>query len=99
MGPISKRLRAVKDWFGGPVAPSLSPPKQWLRYSNHLMSDGRVVGHAGYGGQFLLVDTKTKTSCAFLSVLENEAGYDDDYMGLLADTLRAVCCSAEVSHK
>ena len=44
-------------------APSLSQPKEWLRYSNHLVTDGRFVGHAGYGGQFLLVDTVTKTSC------------------------------------
>lgn len=72
-------------------APKLKPPKNWLRYSNHLMTDGRFVGHAGYGGQFLLVDTETNTSCAFLSVLENEAGYDDAYMGMVARTLKQVC--------
>ena len=72
-------------------APSLSQPKEWLRYSNHLMTDGRFVGHAGYGGQFLLVDTVTKTSCSFLSVLENEDGYDDAYMGEVATTLRDIC--------
>ena len=72
-------------------APSLSQPKEWLRYSNHLMTDGRFVGHAGYGGQFLLVDTITKTSCSFLSVLENEDGYDDTYMGEVATTLRDIC--------
>lgn len=71
-------------------APSLAPPKQWLRYSNHLMTDGRFVGHAGYGGQFLLVDTMTKTSCAFLSVLLNDAGYDDAYMNKVASALRDV---------
>lgn len=72
-------------------APKLKPPKNWLRYSNHLMTDGRFVGHASYGGQFLLVDTETNTSCAFLSVLENEAGYDDAYMGMVARTLKQVC--------
>tara|TARA_B100000767_G_scaffold126129_1_gene120236 strand:- start:452 stop:1591 length:1140 start_codon:yes stop_codon:yes gene_type:complete len=72
-------------------APSLSQPKEWLRYSNHLMTDGRFVGHAGYGGQFLLVDTITNTSCSFLSVLENEDGYDDTYMGEVATTLRDIC--------
>jgi hypothetical protein len=25
-------------------APKLTPPKDWLRYSNHLMTDGRFVG-------------------------------------------------------
>lgn len=69
----------------------LTPPKDWLKYSNHLMTDGRFVGHAGYGGQFLMVDTHSGTSCAFLSVLENAAGYDDDYMGMVADVLRQVC--------
>ena len=57
------------------------------------MTDGRVIGHAGYGGQFLMVDTMTGTSCAFLSVLENDAGYDDDYMAELAMVLRSVCVS------
>ena len=72
-------------------APSLSKPKEWLRYSNHLMTDGRFVGHAGYGGQFLLVDTITNTSCSFLSVLENKDGYDHIYMGEVATTLRKIC--------
>ena len=52
------------------------------------MTDGRFMGHAGYGGQFLLVDTETKTSISFLSVLENEDGYDDVYMGDVAATLK-----------
>ncbi|CUH42616.1 serine hydrolase [Ruegeria atlantica] len=74
-------------------APSLTPPKEWLRYSNHIMTDGRVVAHAGYGGQFLMVDTVTGTSCAFLSVLENDAGYDDTFMSNVAQVLRHVCCA------
>jgi CubicO group peptidase (beta-lactamase class C family) len=69
-------------------APRLAEPKDWLRYSNHVMTDGRFLGHAGYGGQFLLVDTQTKTSISFLSVLENEDGYDDVYMGDVAATLK-----------
>lgn len=73
-------------------APALAAPKQWLKYSNQTMTDGRVVGHAGYGGQFLLADTVTGTSCAFLSVLENDSGYDDSYMGELADVLKRICC-------
>jgi CubicO group peptidase (beta-lactamase class C family) len=73
------------------VAPALSAPKEWLRYSNHIMTDGRFMGHAGYGGQILMVDTHSQTSCAFLSVLQNEAGYDDTYMGVVADAMRQVC--------
>ncbi len=40
-----------------------------------------------------MVDMVTGTSCAFLSVLENDSGYDDAYMGELATTLRDVCLS------
>ncbi len=96
--------RRGKDIFGRPFADAgfletslerlarpLTPPKDWLRYSNHLMTDGRFIAHAGYGGQFLMVDTHAQTSCAFLSVLENDAGYDDDYMAAVAQMLKAVC--------
>lgn len=72
-------------------APSLTPPRDMLRYSNHLMTDGRFVGHAGYGGQFLLVDTERGISCAFLSVLENDAGYDETYMTDIFTALRSFC--------
>ena len=72
-------------------AAQLRPPKDWLRYSNHLMTDGRLVGHAGYGGQFLMVDTQSDFSCAFLSVLENESGYDDAYMSNVINCLRSIC--------
>lgn len=96
--------RRGQDIFGQPFASvaflarslsrdalKLSPPKDWMRYSNHVMTDGRFVGHAGYGGQFLMVDTQSGTSCAFLSVLENAAGYDDGYMGMVASVLRQIC--------
>ena len=73
------------------AAPALSPPKEWLCYSNHIMTDGRFIGHAGYGGQFLMIDTHSQTSCAFLSVLQNDAGYDDAYMGIVAEVMRQVC--------
>jgi len=73
------------------AAPSLAAPKEWLRYSNHMMTDGRFLGHAGYGGQFLMVDMQSGTSCAFLSVLQNDAGYDDAYMAQVAEVMRQVC--------
>ena len=73
------------------AAPALNPPRDWLRYSNHLMTDGRFLGHAGYGGQFLMVDTVARTACAFLSVLENDAGYDEGNMVSVILALREVC--------
>ncbi len=91
---IHGRKFANAEFLGSSLnrkAPVLPPPKNWLRYSNHLMTDGRLVCHAGYGGQFLMVDTKNGISCAYLSVLENEAGYDEGYMGWIALTLKTVC--------
>ncbi|MGI9483522.1 MAG: serine hydrolase domain-containing protein [Hyphomicrobiales bacterium] len=68
-------------------APCLEPPRNWMRYSNHLMTDGRFLGHAGYGGQFLMADMQSGAVAAYLSVLENEAGYDDDYLARVVQNL------------
>lgn len=70
---------------------SLAPPRDWVRYSNHLMTDGRFVGHAGYGGQFLMADLQTGVVCAYLSVLENPSGYDEAVMGSIISALKAIC--------
>lgn len=75
----------------GRTAPALRPPKDVLRYSNHLMTDGRLIAHAGYGGQFLIVDTQRGISCAFLSVLENDEGYDEQYMADVFTALSRFC--------
>ncbi|MEZ5913371.1 MAG: serine hydrolase domain-containing protein [Paracoccaceae bacterium] len=71
-------------------APKLSEGRYWLRYSRHLMTDGRRIGHAGYGGQYLMVDMETGRVAAFLSVLENASGYDDDYMAGVIRALETV---------
>jgi CubicO group peptidase (beta-lactamase class C family) len=57
------------------------PPREWLRYCNHLQTNGRWVGHGGYGGQFMLADPVSGVSVAFFSVLEDESGYDQQYIG------------------
>jgi CubicO group peptidase (beta-lactamase class C family) len=74
---------------------SLSPPKGWLRYSNHLMTNGNIVGHAGYGGQYLFANVKTGVVVAFMSVLENDAGYDDVYMGEVAQDLATIIIAVD----
>ena len=56
-------------------------PRDWIRYCNHLQTNGRWVGHGGFGGQFLLADTVSGVSVAFFSVLEDESGYDQTYIG------------------
>jgi CubicO group peptidase (beta-lactamase class C family) len=50
-----------------------------IRYSNHMATKGRWVGHGGYGGQYMLVDIETGVSVAFFSVLEDVDASDADY--------------------
>lgn len=59
---------------------TLKPPRDHVSYADQLMTNGKWVGHAGYGGQFLMVNTETGMVCSYLSVLENEAGYCEAYM-------------------
>lgn len=49
------------------------------------------VGHAGYGGQFLMINMASERVAAFLSMLENESGYDEDYMLDVITKLEALC--------
>ena len=72
----------------------LPPPRDHVRYADHVMTNGRWIGHAGYGGQFLMVDTITGTVCAYLSVLENTSGYCQDYMAETIACLDALLPSA-----
>ncbi len=58
----------------------LPEPSGWLRYSNHTTTDGRWLGHGGYGGQYLLADPDTRTVVAFFSVLEDRHAYTEDYL-------------------
>ena len=70
----------------------LPAPRGHLRYSNQTNTNGRWLGHGGYGGQYMLVDMQTGTVGVFLSVLENEAGYDADYYPPIIAMLEAICC-------
>ena len=72
-------------------APMVSPKRGTMRYSNHIMTRNGWVGHAGYGGQFLMVNMASGRVAAFLSVLENESGYDEDYMLDVITKLEALC--------
>lgn len=57
----------------------MSPPRDWLRYTNHMNTDGTWLGHGGYGGQYMLVNPDTRTVCTFFSVLENGPAYEPGY--------------------
>jgi CubicO group peptidase (beta-lactamase class C family) len=54
-------------------------PRDWLRYSNQTNTDGRWVGHGGYGGQYMIADLTSGVVGVFFSVLENKDAYDADY--------------------
>ena len=49
-------------------------------YSNATFTNGRWLGHGGYGGQFMLADPDTGTAISFFSVLEDQHAFTDDYL-------------------
>ncbi|MEO6301072.1 MAG: serine hydrolase domain-containing protein [Paracoccaceae bacterium] len=66
-------------------------PRGHIRYSNQTNTNGRWIGHGGYGGQYMLVDMATGTVGVFMSVLENAAGYDAAYYPPIIAMLEAIC--------
>jgi CubicO group peptidase (beta-lactamase class C family) len=68
-------------------------PRDHLRYSNQTNTDGRWIGHGGYGGQYLVADPVSGTAAVFLSVLDNADGYLSSYyppiIALLAEAATA----------
>ena len=59
--------------------PSYAEPESAIHYCNQLRTNGRWVGHGGWGGQFLYVDPSTETVVVFFSVLENDSASDWAY--------------------
>ena len=66
-------IHAVREQKG----PFYPPPFSQLYHRNHLRTDGRWIGHGGWGGQFLLVHPESATVVVFFSVLENTSASDD----------------------
>jgi CubicO group peptidase (beta-lactamase class C family) len=62
------------------LVPPLSSSRPHQRYAGHLMTDGKRIGHAGYGGQYLMVDPDRGRVALYLGVLENDSGYDEAFM-------------------
>ena len=48
-------------------------------YANQTMKSGDWIGHSGYGGQFLMINLKTKLVAGFFSVLETPSATDESY--------------------
>ena len=61
------------------TGPTYPPPDNHIHYGNQLKTNGRWVGHGGWGGQLLMVDPETTTVVVFFSVLENQSASDDNH--------------------
>ena len=72
----------------GPKYMNLSKDK-YLYYSNSTMVSGNMIGHSGYGGQFLATNFITGNVAAFFSVLETKSAtkesYKTDMINMLID--------------
>ena len=62
----------------GPKYMELSKNK-YLYYSNSAMVFENMIGHSGYGGQFLATNFKTGKVAAFFSVLETKSATKESY--------------------
>ncbi len=69
----------------------MSPPFDWIRYSNHTMIMGhRLLGHTGWGGQCAVANLDTGTVGVFFSVIENQHAIGRDYIGPVIRMLETV---------
>ena len=81
---VGKRKLGSKEFLNktitnlGPKYMQLSKKKN-LYYSNSLMISENVIGHSGYGGQFLAINLKTGNVAAFFSVLETKSATKESY--------------------
>ena len=76
--PMSK-VPFTDSVFDGETIPREIAPRDWLRYSNQMATDGQSLGHGGYGGQYMLANPDTGVVVAFFSVLENADAIDLTY--------------------
>ena len=76
IGSSSFLNKTIKN--AGPKYMKLSKDK-YLYYSNSTMVSGNVIGHSGYGGQFLAINLKNGNVAAFFSVLETKSATNEIY--------------------
>ena len=65
-------------------------PRDALKYSNQTNTNGRWLGHGGYGGQYMLADLESGVVGVFFSVLENRDAHDADYSSEIINMLQSV---------
>lgn len=66
-------------------------PRSHLRYANQTNTNGQWLGHGGYGGQYLLANPETGRVACFLSVLQDEDGYDSAWYPPIIAMLADIC--------
>jgi CubicO group peptidase (beta-lactamase class C family) len=69
-------------------------PRDALKYSNQTNTNGRWLGHGGYGGQYMLADLESGVVGVFYSVLENRGASDPEYS---AEIIHMLQCIGELS--
>ncbi len=72
-------------------------PRDFMSYSNQTMTNGRWLGHGGYGGQFMLADMTSGVVGVFFSVLENDSAFDMIYMPSIITMLAEIAELPELS--
>ena len=71
----------------------MAAPRQHLRYSNQTNTNGVWFGHGGYGGQYMVANPETGRVAAFLSVLDDENGYESGYYPPIISMLSEICAT------
>jgi CubicO group peptidase (beta-lactamase class C family) len=77
-----------RSLLGGVPMPA---PRDHLRYSNQVNTDGTWIGHGGYGGQYMVANPDTGRVACLLSVMQNAHGYDPDWYPPVIAMLSDIC--------
>jgi CubicO group peptidase (beta-lactamase class C family) len=77
---------------GGIAMPA---PRGHLRYSNQTNTNGIWLGHGGYGGQYLVANSRTGRVACFLSVLQDRNGYVSAYYPPIIAMLAEICAGSD----
>ncbi|MFN4142374.1 serine hydrolase domain-containing protein [Aestuariivirga sp.] len=88
VGPTVGSAAFLADTLTGPGTRYSGPDN--LRYRNHMLTNGRWVGHPGYAGQFLMIDPAKQAAAAFFSVLETPYGDREGYFQEIMTSLGIV---------
>ncbi len=89
-GPFGSAAFLRRTLDGGVPMPA---PRAHLRYSNQTNTNGVWVGHGGYGGQYLVANPATGRVACFLSVLQDEDGYDTAWYPPIIAMLAEICAA------